>query len=65
MPIVTLCRSCNTIIRATIDRCAYCGSRCVDAKYLNEESIIRKDGRYQLKKESDVSSKTHSQTEET
>lgn len=39
MPIVTLCRSCDTVMYSVLDRCIYCGSQCVDAKWLNAEQI--------------------------
>lgn len=45
MPIVTLCRSCDTVYLSVIDRCKYCGSTCVDTKWLNTEQIKSSRGR--------------------
>ena len=30
--IATVCKSCNTITRAIVDRCYYCGSRMTEVK---------------------------------
>jgi len=52
--ICTRCKSCGTINPSVIDRCKWCGSRCVEVKVLdlNSEQVerIRDDtNRYKLK----------------
>jgi len=45
MAIVTLCRSCDTVVRVIIDRCKYCGSQCVETKFVSDELIRRQSKR--------------------
>lgn len=33
--IATVCKSCDTVDRAIIDRCKYCGSKQVETKYVD------------------------------
>lgn len=47
MPIVTLCRSCDTVMMSTLDRCSHCGSKCIDVKYL-DGSLIKPGARLVL-----------------
>lgn len=60
MPIVTLCKSCNTIHRDIIDRCKYCGSQHVSVKFINESMIKHKDNRDFIKDENGHGNKAHS-----
>ena len=63
MAIVTLCRSCDTVNRSIIDRCKYCGSQCVEVKYLGD-SLIGHDRRnsrdFLIREKKHGSPKTHS-----
>jgi RNA polymerase subunit RPABC4/transcription elongation factor Spt4 len=59
MAIVTLCRSCDTVVRAVIDRCKYCGSRCVETKFISDSLILHTGKRDILIKVKQDGSKAH------
>jgi uncharacterized OB-fold protein len=43
--IVTLCRACDTVTEAIIDRCKYCGSTQIGVEDIEVTSIGRIDSR--------------------
>lgn len=62
MPILTLCRSCDTVDRAIRDRCKYCGSQRVEVKSVAPEMIDKSGNREFLinRKKENGRTKAHS-----
>mgnify|MGYP001580516843 CR=1 FL=1 len=61
MAIVSLCKSCETLSRAIIDRCKYCGSQRVEVKSV-DDSLIGRTGKreFLVNKKKSNDSKAHS-----
>jgi hypothetical protein len=38
--IATICKSCNTVSRVIIERCKWCGSRCLQTKFVDNSKIF-------------------------